>query len=284
MKIGAVVVLYHPDAHCLDRILVWSKHIDEICVVDNSPQVWAELNLLQRNHSRVHYLHSGENQGIARALNLGIHTLANSGMTWVLTMDQDSQASETMVLELKDFVDQCPRPARTALLSPLHQILNSPTSLMQSYSLPLTLMTSGNLVRVQSWHELGGFDEKLFIDGVDDDFCLRLHLKDWDIIQVNSLVMAHPLGNQTHHQWGSRHFYPTHHSPIRRYYMTRNRLYLSRLYQRQFVEFSHHQKRNLYRDLFLVLAFERQKILKTWMTLRGIWDYWRGQMGPFRKF
>jgi len=53
-------------------------------------------------------------------------------------------------------------------------------------------MTSGNLLNLHAVKQIGGFSEDLFIDRVDQEYCLRLRMNNFRVIQVNFVVFDHP--------------------------------------------------------------------------------------------
>jgi rhamnosyltransferase len=73
--------------------------------------------------------------------------------------------------------------------------------------------------------KLGPFDESLFIDAVDTEYCLRARQSGMMILQSHA-VLSHSLGRTTYHRLFGLRFGTTNHSPGRHYYITRNRLRL----------------------------------------------------------
>ena len=75
--------------------------------------------------------------------------------------------------------------------------------------------------------------------------------------------------------------YTTNHSPLRRYYMTRNRLHVGRMYRDRFPEFRRFEMTQLTKDVVKILLHERQKITKLRMMARGFRDYRHGRFGCY---
>ena len=88
------------------------------------------------------------------------------------------------------------------------------------------VITSASLTNVSAWVLVNGFDEKLFIDGVDRDFCFRLKKSGFRIVQDNSISILHSLGDLQCRKIFNRTIYVTNHSDKRKYYMARNAIYL----------------------------------------------------------
>lgn len=50
-------------------------------------------------------------------------------------------------------------------------------------------ITSASCTNLAVWKEVGGFDERLFIDLVDNEFCKRLIVSGYKILRLNNLVL-----------------------------------------------------------------------------------------------
>ena len=57
-------------------------------------------------------------------------------------------------------------------------------------------IASANIISLPAWEEVGKFDDKLFIDEVDNDFCIRLKLKGYNILLFNTCYVDHELGKR----------------------------------------------------------------------------------------
>jgi rhamnosyltransferase len=93
-----------------------------------------------------------------------------------------------------------------------------------------TAITSGSIVRTDVFRRVGGFEEKLFIDCVDHEFCLRCRSHGLLVIEGRRQSMSHSLGETAVRKLGSIPVPVSNHSATRRYYITRNQLEVSRKY------------------------------------------------------
>jgi rhamnosyltransferase len=106
------------------------------------------------------------------------------------------------------------------------------------------VITSGNVISLEAWSEVGRFYEPLFIDEVDYDFCYRLREKGLRIIQYTDIRMKHILGDLR------RSFLPRPaHFGVRCYYITRNMLFIKRKYPQYSLRFDY--LKELRRELFV---------------------------------
>ena len=88
------------------------------------------------------------------------------------------------------------------------------------------VISSGTMVKSEVFSVVGLMDEKLFIDYVDTEWCLRCAKHGISIRVDPSIVMIHSIGDYSIKLFS---FNIPIHSPVRRYYRIRNSLYLLRL-------------------------------------------------------
>ena len=129
------------------------------------------------------------------------------------------------------------------------------------------VITSGNLINLKNFNKIGRFDEKLFIDMVDYDFSHKNTLNNLKICLLKNHYIIHHIGeifkrkNLITRQVKSK----IEHNPQRVYYMTRNRLYLSKKYSRAFPkEYNFLKTLNILfiHDVTKILLYEDKKLKK----------------------
>ena len=115
----------------------------------------------------------------------------------------------------------------------------------------VTTITSGSLLNIEICKKLGGFDEKLFIDEVDFDYCYRCILAGYKIYQFDHVYLTHRIGKSIKTGYFSviKRSNRVVHNPTRVYYMVRNHLYMSSKYAKSFPE--EFSQRRI--DLFITL-------------------------------
>ena len=79
------------------------------------------------------------------------------------------------------------------------------------------------------------------------DYCLSLNKGGFKIIQVNNAILIHNLGESIKKSVLGLKITPTNHSPLRRYYMSRNRRYIWDKYKEDFPEWILIDKRRFLR-------------------------------------
>ena len=90
-------------------------------------------------------------------------------------------------------------------------------------SFPTYSITSGSIIQISKFKEIGFFDEKLFIDLVDTEWCIRAQSYGYKIVQNNKLIIKHSLGERSIKLFDLTIQI---HTPLRLYYYFRNSIYL----------------------------------------------------------
>jgi len=217
----------------------------------------------------------GENRGVAYALNRGVQRAREVDCTWLLTMDQDSIVDSFFIAAYQAALEEQPELVCLAPRSTSRTRKKDTADGIIKYAI-----TSGNLVRLSVFDQIGFYDEGFFIDDIDFDFCLRLRRAGYAVHRVPAALMHHQLGDTLDAPRAVRTYYARH-PPIRRYYMYRNFFYLMERHLLQFPGFI--AKLGVYQILLLFLiGFLDTAPLASYRAIaRGLWDYARRRRGPY---
>lgn len=294
-RIASVMVTYNPPAGLAQRIEAALRQTDFMVVCDNgSAQPPCLDELPGELRERISLLQQSRNIGIAAALNLGLTYAEKQGATQALLLDHDSTLADQMVTAMvqADPGNQGPVALRVPQIRyALPEIAcrwpyTRPgqrfrfhfvyaRSLSQPSCVDLAI-GSGMLLDLAAWRQLGGFDEGLFIDLVDTEFCLRARQHGFSILAVPTAQLGHQLGEvRKNRLFGCIPVYPTHHTPLRHYYISRNRIILARRYARRFPSWLAYELLGALKLTLKVLCFERQRGRKLAAMLRGNLHGWR---------
>lgn len=290
MAICAVMVLYHPDVQIGENILALSEQVDNIVIVDNGSDPSIQ-SLLENMYLKLHIIRNQSNLGIAAALNIGVIQAKRLGCEWVATFDQDSKVTPGMISQMLQVYEAYPNKGMLAGLSPCFQDqesgkVSSNNMLSQNAESPdyqelLVAMTSGHLLKTSIFNTVGYFNEDLFIDHVDTEFCLRCAAFGYKFLEVNDAILEHNLGTPTQHRLMWKTFTTTNHSALRRYYNARNGIFIYREYLWSQPRWVLKHMKSYVKSVIVMLLFEHDRLAKVTMIGRGIWD---GLLGKFGKY
>lgn len=275
----AGIVLFNPDIRILEKSLTnLSDHdmIEQILLVDNCSDNITEIRELSSSFRKVLLVENPTNLGIASALNQICHISFyeyNNG--WVLTLDDDSIITENLIDRYLLVSQHCPSNISmiTCRINDRNVGDVRENNGFETEDIDYCI-TSGSMIKLDVWSKLGGFDDQLFIDGVDYDYCIRLKKDGYSILRLNDVSISHQIGNSKRIKFLGHNLLVLNHSENRLYYIARNYSYLGK---------KHNQKTkwlgNVLKRILLVLLFEKDKRTKMSSMLKGIKDARKGLMG-----
>ncbi len=301
MKPTAVVVTYLPPPDFSDHLDTWVSQVDKLVVVDNgSPSQWQQefSRLIRSKYNTVEFISNEENLGIAASLNQGFARLIEEGHGSAFVFDQDSVPAPGMIAEILDVYTDCLGRGRVAIVAPQVEIPSAKA--VASFLIPQgrflfrrvrcddrkalehvsIVISSGALYDLDAYQQIGRFRDDFFIDYVDTEYCLRAQQQGYEVVVACRALLRHELGNQQERRFGPLTMHPTFHSPLRWYFISRNRIQVMLQYALRFPHWLLYELVvNTYGLVRLVL-FEDRKIAKMRAILLGTWDGLAKRMGP----
>jgi len=285
-NVAGLVVLFEPDQQVLEKINRYLFQVDFLFVVDNTESLKKDfVKHALIGQQNIKYIANGKNLGIANALNVGANLALEAGYQWLLTMDQDSCVPAQMVGNLLDAINNYPNLDQIGIMSPAHMLIDGQidTSIRDLLKKnkeivveAVTVMTSGNLLNLKVYSTVGPFIDKLFIDYVDVEYCLRLNKKGYKVLVASNIILEHSLGNISVHKYK---VYPKHqftllnHNYIRKYYITRNRLFVQNLYKKDFPSFCQHDFKCQIKEIIKTSMLENNRFKKIKYFSLGVYHY-----------
>lgn len=269
-KVYAGIVTFNPSLKVLeDNVLSVYKQVSEIVIVDNASENIEKISEIIGQFNNIVLIKNYENKGIAYALNQLMNFGESNLYTYMLTLDQDSKCPKNYIQDMLPFfkIDK-----KIGIVAPVIKDINvgivghSPSP----YGYVKTCITSGSIVSIEAWKNIGGYDELLFIDSVDFDFCYRLRKAKYLILQTDRKYLIHEIGDGEIKKFLFWKVNVTNHSPFRKYYISRNNIYYP-LKNRMYIRFL----RGVFRDLcliFIVLFYEESKVSKIKNIIQGMRD------------
>ena len=295
-KVSSITVAFNPNPERLaEHVRALQGEVDDIVVVDNGSER-SVAGLLHPGSTSLRVLTLPGNGGVARGFNVGVAAARERGAEFVLLLDDDSLPTPGMVAEL---VATCrersvPGAPQVAAVGPRVQDARDPQDYpfirfgwthnrhVRCGTTPGEivacdfLISSGSLVPMEAFIAVGNFDEDLFIDSVDLEWCCRARARGLALYGVCAARLDHRLGDRR--QTVLNAFELVVHSPERVYYMTRNRFLL---YRRSYMPLKWKLKDMLrwLAKLFATLLLIAPRFEYARMTLRAIRDALAGRSG-----
>lgn len=280
--VASVCVTYNPDLlNLANNIETNRKQVSRMILIDNSDDINTQnaIKLICKKYKECSCITLGENKGIAFALNYGCNIAVSEGYAWILTLDQDSSLPIGFIEGYLRYCNSLGSEefSRVGMLTCNMSTWGNHSELnVEKVSI---CWTSGAFMRSIAYQDAGGFDSDLFIDCVDFDICAKIIKLGYEIIRINNICLTHNLGNTKAYKiFGRTLFYITNHNPLRRYYMTRNGLFLSKKYSDDFPSLKL-GKIGILKIILKILCFESNKLKKFKAVRIGCSDFKRSKFG-----
>jgi rhamnosyltransferase len=179
-----------------------------------------------------HVIVNQNNFGIAHAINQGAsYAFSCANADFVLILDQDSKISDKMTSSLLSVWDKLHKSkymVSCVVPSIVDSRYNDSKSSTSKYEhiIVKTAPSSGMLICRKSFEVIGYMDERLFIDGVDHEWCLRGASLGYSVVRSTKAIMHHQLADCViDFLFFSKRY---HLNLVRNYYILRNSLLLIR--------------------------------------------------------
>lgn len=231
-RVIGVMSTFGPDDSVVTRARRHATQLDHLIVVDDGSPDASALDALSGPQFDVIKL--PVNSGIAAALNAGIRRALELGADYILNLDQDSVLEDGYIASLLATFRAARKPTRLGVV--LTDCVNGAASIPPAFSpegfgLVEEGIQSGMLVSADCLRDVGLMEERLFIDCVDIEFCLRVREHGWRIAVAPGSNIIHSLGHQEPlRPFGVQRFMDgvpatyQYHPPFRQYYITRNNI------------------------------------------------------------
>lgn len=279
MQVAGVVILYHPDDDVLQNIQSYLPHLIKLYVADNTESNISSAATELQADEKIKVSYDGKNNGIAKRLNEAAGWAIENGFDWLLTMDQDSRFDENNLQAYLQCADAFVDKENTAMFGVEYEKKSSST-LCESKPV-VQLITSGSLVNLMLYKQLDGFNEALFIDEVDLEYCYRAITKGFTIIKFTNIFLVHHLGSVSYHK-SLKNLAITPrvlHSPVRLYYMVRNYLYVHKKYGNRFAENDKCRRQALLNRIKNNLLYGKQRVKTLRYIMKAIIDFKKSKFG-----
>lgn len=291
-KLPGILVTYFPDGAIDGRLTALRREVEPLVVVDNTdePEARETLRRLVVETGAV-WLPQSTNRGTAGALNAAFSRLVADGFDATIVFDQDSTPEAGLASALRRCALGRPRVAvigsnwrdEARPEAPSRHVLRGRLT-RQVARADLDgvafVIASGSWFSLTAWCEIGPFDEGLFLDLVDTEYCLRAARKGWVLRIAAGARLLHRRGAKVAVSWCGRTWWPANMPPARLHLLARNRVSVLRRYglrEPRWVCFEGMYTAYL---LFCALALEDATGAKLRAMMKGFWDGLLGRLGP----
>ena len=258
------VVLYNPSFEDLLKIdeYAYSKLFDQIYIYDNSPK---RISYSFKNPI-CYYKFQNENSGLAKPYNEMILRAEQNQIDYLCIMDQDSSFKADEISKLQDAINVYGDSSSVAAFCPtilkkgFEEHLRQPV--WQAVDWEINSGTFLNIKCLQQYRL--NYDENIFLDGLDYDFCWTVRRKGCSIMQYSDSILAQSFGYQLKEKQTF-----TYHNAFRYYLIAHNRKYIFKKHFGKICGLCYAQLKNV-GLLIKILMREEDKLNKFKSCLKGI--------------
>lgn len=278
-QVAAVVTTFNAGDSLRPNLERIAGQVNVVIIVDDSgdPLRAEAMNFAEIGNAIV--LQNIDNLGIAAALNRGVAHAELMGCDWVITLDDDTLVSRSYMDEVFNFLQSGAQPTAGLIACSRGGGNPDPSRHDHGFTIKRTLITSGCVFELKTFRDVGGFDESLFIDLVDFDFCTKLRKSGRSIVLLDKVGMDHRVGNSRTARWLGKSVVIYNHSPFRLYYQMRNVFSFARKHLAFDPLLSLYLLLDVFRLPLKALFFEQEKRARFFYLATGLQDGLLGRGG-----
>ncbi|SFR86299.1 rhamnosyltransferase [Agromyces sp. CF514] len=234
-NVVAIVPSFHPDEGFEARLGLLAAQVDRVIIVDDGSGPGADEVLAAAADAGHTVIRLERNAGIATALNQGVRVALAEGADYVVNLDQDTTLPADYVAIALDVFARANAVTNLGIVcvdavngAPALPTWTSP----EGFGLVPEAIQTGFVISRACLETAGLFDERLVIDTVDTEYCLRVRDAGFRIAVAKGTDIRHAIGRRAElrpfgipmrHADGRISTYQ-YHSPFRRYYIARNNI------------------------------------------------------------
>lgn len=281
-KFACCVVLFEPKQYMINNIKDYFHSFDRVYIVDNSRKK-QNLSILEGFFDRYTYVFNQNKGGLSHALNIACDLAIKDGQQYMVTFDQDSFCSrksleimKRTIMEKKQAIAVA--PTIVPYFNDLPDMKNDQIVSKKLRRISFSI-TSGCMFSLNTYQSCGGFDERLFVEHIDTDFCLKLEKNHIPLYRCIDALLYQRAGNSVEKRFLWKKIHPLFSNPTRGYYLHRNQWYL---YKRYGIRKTLSHTAPLIYSLVKTIFYEDQKLLRIRYYLRGFGAFILNNYGEIR--
>lgn len=284
----ALIITCNPDKSFFSDLSIFLKEFSRILIIDNHSNDEIQKLLLGQQSDNIEVILNQENLGVATALNQGFVWALKRGFDCVVTFDHDSFPQQGAIQNLRKVFVQ----ANTNKLAIVASVIEDPKVQKQARFLRARnkwmfervfcerkelenisfAITAGSLYSLNAYQQIGAFQDNFFIDYVDEEYGLRANQQGYKIVVACDAKINHRLGEREKRNLLGRAHYPTFHSPLRWYYISRNRIPMLKKYAVRFPHWFFYEVIASTYTFLRMIIFEGQRLKKLHAIFMGTRD------------
>lgn len=239
-NIICIIVIYKQKEKILNDVIdSLIDQVNKIIIINNN--YLSDYSFYKINN-KIEIINLNENIGIASAQNIGIKKAIAYGADFILTSDQDTLYPHDYIIKLLEIYYKYYTTLKVAAIAPIFydintnnivkiceksknniKILTFNKMLSNDIILASHVISSGMVIPVKVFNEIGFMKDKYFIDWVDTEWCFRAISKKFVIIQSPKIIINHQHGDESKKLINYK---ITIHNDIRKYYRVRNAIFM----------------------------------------------------------
>jgi len=269
-KLVAVIPIYYPNTiDTLENIKQFIDDIDKLIIWDNTPSEEKEKYALDldRYSDKVVYLTSGKNEGTAYAYNRAAEWMIMNKYNYLVLMDQDSKWENFNAYKKSASIYVRTKP--NSIFTPQINHITCGVEIERVDN----CISSGMVIPREIYQFIGKFDENLFVEAVDMDYCLRARMLNITILKINNnSLLRQPFGRMTYSRLLK--CYTRNDPPERTYNIVRNHIVIIRKYWEQLkrYEITDWIWAYVIARFFKIILIEDSKLRKIFSIIRACFD------------
>ena len=284
-KIYALVTLFYPNEKIVENVQALANQVDCVILSDNTPSC-DNYNLFAEIRNCV-YIANGENFGLSKAFNVALKSQSFCDEDYIFFVDQDSRICNGYTETLIRKFEEIDSGNDIGCLGPQYIDTNSNKiiaprkieSLSECCYTVSSMITSGLLTKYSVLKKIGFWNEDVFLDMADWDFCWRMKKGGFKIVLCNAITLTHTLGKGVK-KIGKFNLRINH--PVREYYQLRDSI---KIFWENYVP-GKYKIRFLFMWFpmpFIYLFFLPNHFLRLKYIFYGFMDGLKGKCGSFEK-
>lgn len=266
-SILAIIIAYNPDVTLLqNNIEAIINYVGKIVIWMNSDIDIEKVNRGVCTERKIEWRGNRINMGIGLPLNLLLKEF--STYEYVLTMDQDSiwHGIDAFLSEVAVRIDN-----EKAIYGPRIVAEAGIDSDMETHEVD-HVITSGCFAKSRTYKEVGYFDERMFVDALDEDICYKAKQRGYKIIQIANGYLRQQYGDPQMRRFLWKRIAVIKYSAQRMCYIARNHIVLIRRYKIKGKQRMKLLYKYVLRPLAEAMIYHKQKLQIVRSIIAGIHD------------